>query len=87
VGINNLIKKGESLMEISKVFNIPIQSDEQCKKFNTSYKTEFKSMEDHIDKTIKELYKMIETVCDDGGWYTADSLEIEIRVKYCPENK
>ena len=74
-------------MEESKTFNIPIQDKEQCEKFNAEFETDFKSTEEHIDGIVESLYKMIETVGADGGWYRGDSLKIEVRVKYCPEDK
>lgn len=74
-------------MEKSKKFNVPVQSKEDCEKFNKKFGTDFKSMEEHVSDVVDELHNMIEAVGDEGGWYLSDSIEIEIKVKYCPEDK
>jgi hypothetical protein len=70
-----------------KTFDIPIQSKKRCEDFNKEYRTEYKSTEEHIEKVIDSLYEMITEVGNVGGWYVGDSFEIEIKVKYCPEDK
>jgi hypothetical protein len=74
-------------MEKNKTFIIPIQDEKQCEKFNNDFGTNFIPTEDHIDKLVDELYEMIDITGNSGGWYCGDSFEIEIKVKYCPEDK
>lgn len=74
-------------MELIKTFNIPIQSKSKCEEFNKEYGTEYKSTDEHLDNMIEEIYNMLEKVGDMGGFYLGDSYEIEIKVKYCPEDK
>lgn len=74
-------------MESIKTFNIPIQGKEKCEEFNKEYGTEYKSTDEHLDDMIKELYDMLTNVGNEGGFYVGDSYEIQIKVKYCPEDK
>lgn len=74
-------------MELIKTFNIPIQSKSKCEEFNNEYGTEYKPTDEHLNNMIDELYNMLEKVGDLGGLYIGDSYEIEIKVKYCPEDK
>jgi hypothetical protein len=74
-------------MELVKTFNIPIQGKKKCEEFNKEYGTEYKCTDEHLDDMIEELYKMLEKVGDKCGFYLGDSYEIEIKVKYCPEDK
>lgn len=73
--------------ELRKTFYIPIQSKKRCEDFNKEYGTDYKSTEEHMEKVVDSLYEMITEVGNDGGWYVGDSIEIEIKVKYCPEDK
>lgn len=73
--------------EIIKTFYIPIQNKKQCEEFNKEYGTEYKSTDEHLDNMVDEVYQMVEKIGENGVWYFGDSLEIEIKVKYCPEDK
>lgn len=77
----------EKTMELIKTFNIPIQSKSKCEEYNKEYGTEYKSTDEHLNSMIEELYGMLEKVGNSGGFYLGDSYEIEIKVKYCPEDK
>lgn len=65
----------------SKVFNIHLLSDEDAKKLNTPTSSEV------FEGVVDELLAMVEAVGDEGGWYTNDSIKIEVKVTYEPENK
>ena len=74
-------------MSISKNFNIPIQDKEICDKHNAEFETNLKPTEHHIKNMINELYNMISIIGNKGGWYLRDSIKVEIKVEYCPEDK
>lgn len=74
-------------METNKQFEIPIQNKERCDKYNTEFGTNYKPTEENVEDMIHDLYKMIVKVGDEGGWYYGDSIKIDIKVKYCPEDK
>jgi hypothetical protein len=75
------------IMELIRTFNIPIQGKKKCEEFNKEYGTEYKSTEEHVENAIDDLYKMLDDIGNKGGWYIGDSIEIKIKVKYCPEDK
>lgn len=72
---------------ILETITIPIQSEEACNKYNKEYGTDLKSTEEHFGDMIDKLYEMFEKIGDNGGWYVGDCIEIEIKMKYCPEDK
>jgi hypothetical protein len=82
-----LNKKGEIVMDEYKSFVIPIQDDEQCQRLNNECGTDFKSTDEHINNILDEIFNMIQRTGDNGGWYIYDCIELEVKVKYCPEDK
>lgn len=73
--------------DIIKTFEIPIQSEEACNKYNKECGANLKSTEEYFGDMIDKLYEMFEKTGDNGGWYVGDCIEIEIKMKYCPEDK
>ena len=65
----------------SKVFHIHILPDEDAKKLNIPTSGEV------FEAVVDELLSMVEAVGDEGGWYINDSIKIEVKVTYEPENK
>jgi hypothetical protein len=87
--------KVDSIEKTVIEYNLPIQSEEQCKKHNKMCREMFgennftvaKPTEEHIELLINQLYETIEKVGDDGGWYTGDSIKVKIELEYEPEDK
>lgn len=75
-------------------YDIPIQSEEQCDEHNKMCRemfgenfTPIQSTHKHIDILFEQLYKAIDKVGDDGGWYVGDGIKVKIELEYDPENK
>jgi hypothetical protein len=75
-------------------YDLPIQSEEQCEKHNKMCRemfgeqfTPIKPTEEHIEILINQLYKTIEKVGDEGGWYVGDGIRVKIELEYEPEDK
>lgn len=75
-------------------YNIPIQDKENCNENNRMCKemfgdnfTPYKTTEEHIEVLIDKLYKAVEKVGNDGGWYLGDGIKVKIELEYDPENK
>lgn len=74
-------------MDEYKKFVIPIQDDERCQRLNNECGTNFKSTDEHVNNVLDEIFNMIQSTGDNGGWYIYDSIELEVKIKYCPEDK
>jgi hypothetical protein len=72
-------------MEVT--FNIPIHSDEDVKRANELYNTDYKTTQQHLENAVDDIIDLIGECGDRGGWYIGDSLRITVKVKYCPEDK
>jgi hypothetical protein len=91
-GVNIIINKIErknitEKQDMIKIFEIPIQGRGTCYEYNKEYGTNLKSTEEHFGDMIDDLYDMFEKTGDNGGWYIGDCIEVEIKMKYCPEDK
>lgn len=76
-------------------YNIPIQGEEQCKRYNKMCKElhgagNFETAdttEVHIETLLDQLYDAIDKIGSEGGWYVGDSIKVNIEIEYEPEDK
>lgn len=72
---------------LKKKFILPINRKEDVKEVNSKHGDKYKTTEEHFTNIMDKIQDMIEKCGDEGGWYVNDCIEINIEVKYQPEDK
>ena len=75
------------MFKIIKEYNLPINDEKIVKQYNKEFDTEFKSFEQHVEKTLDNILDTIMKLGEDNGFYLNDTIKLKVEFEYQPEEK